>query len=96
MPEQSQTYSIVLRVRRATYEDAYVAVPVTDAILKQNEDGTSGINPEAFVVEAVRLSHDQRVEWRRETSEIEPHPIPGPKPEDRNCFDAFHDGPAKT
>ena len=40
MSERPKTYSIALRVRRVTHEDACVAVPVTDAIMRQNDDRT--------------------------------------------------------
>lgn len=90
MSEENKSYSVSLRVRRITYEDAYVAVPVTSAITKQKEDGTFGIDFESFVAEAIRISKDQRVEWKVESCQTEPHPTQGPKPEDRNSFDAFY------
>lgn len=89
MSEKQNTYSVALRVRRITYEDAYVAIPMTEAITKQNEDGSVGINVEAFLAEAIRISNDQRVEWKIESCETEPHPMQGPTPEDRQSFDAF-------
>lgn len=90
MTEQNKTYSIALRLRRTIYEDAYVAVPVTDAIVKPKEDGTYGLDFEAFVAEAIRLSGDPRVEWKIETTEVNAHPIQGPKPEDRQSFDGYY------
>ena len=90
MSEEQNTYSIALRVRRVTFEDAYIAVPVTDAIMKPKEDGTLGIDFEALVAEAIRISNDSRVEWRIESSHLEPHPLQGPKPDDRKSFDAFY------
>ncbi len=90
MSKKSDTVSIALRIRRVTYEDAYVAVPVTDAITKQNEDGSVGIDIEAFFAEAIRISKDPRVEWQIETCETEPHPTQGPTPDDRESFDAFY------
>lgn len=90
MEEKPKTYSLALRIRRTTYEDAYVAVPVTSTILKQKEDGTLGIDFEAFVAEAIRISEDPRVEWKVEEHKTEPHPIQGPLPEGRRNFDAFY------
>ena len=75
---------------RVTYEDAYVAVPVTDAITKQNEDGSAGIDTEAFFAEAIRISNDPRVEWKLEACETEPHPTQAPMPEDRQSFEEFY------
>lgn len=89
MSDEPKTYSIALRVRRITVEDAYVAVPVTDAIMKSKDDGTSTIDFEAFVTEAIRISNAPRVDWRMESSHSEAHPEQGPKPEDRRCLDAF-------
>jgi len=90
MREDPKTYSLSLRVRRITFEDAYVSVPVTSSITKPKDDGTLGIDFEAFVAEAVRISIDPRVEWKAEESRTEPHPMQGPKPEDRKSFDAFY------
>ena len=92
---ENKTFSIALRVRRVTYEDAYVAVPVTDKIMKKKEDGTHDIDFEAFVKEAVRISKDKRVEWKVESSTTEAHPIQQPLPEGRKSLDAFYDLPAK-
>jgi hypothetical protein len=90
MSEAPKTYSILLHVRRIIHEDAYVAVPVTDAIMMTKADGTAGIDPEALIAEAIRISTDPRVEWRQESSLTEPHPIQQPLPEDRTSFDAFY------
>jgi hypothetical protein len=81
--------SIQLRVRRVSYEDAYVAVPVTDAITEMQPDGTARINFEAFVAEAIRLCGDPRVQWQLESSEVVPHPEQGPLPDDRRRFDGY-------
>lgn len=91
MAEEAKTYSLALRVRRITFEDAYVAVPVTTDITKQNEDGTIGINAEAFFAEAIRISQDPRVEWKVEGSQSEPHPEQRDMPQGRRKFDAFYE-----
>jgi hypothetical protein len=85
-----ETSSILLRVRRTTVEDAYVAVPVTEAIVDVQPDGTGSINFEAFVAEALRLSGDPRVQWQIESTGVATHPEQGPLPEGRRCFDAYH------
>jgi hypothetical protein len=90
MSEEQKTYSIALRLRRVVYEDAYVAVPVTDAIIKANDDGTGSIDFEALVAEAIRIGESPGVEWRIEESHSEPHPVQGPRPEDRHTFDAYY------
>jgi hypothetical protein len=90
MNENPKTYSIMLRLRRVTVEDAYVAVPVTGSILVPDEEGTLRVNPDAFVTEAIRISGDPRVEWQVESTTTEPHPVQGPLPEGRRSFDAYY------
>jgi hypothetical protein len=90
MSGEEKTYSIALRVRRITYEDSYIAVPVTPEITQKNEDGTIGINAEAFFAEAIRISKDSRVEWKVEGSQSEPHSEQRDTPEGRRKYDAFY------
>ena len=90
MNEEPQTYSIALRLRRVTFEDAYVSVLVTDAIMQKKEDGSFGLDVDAFIAEAMRMGSDPRVEWKIESTEIEPHPVQGPKPDDRSYFDSYY------
>jgi len=94
MNEEQKTYSIALRVRRVTYEDAYVAVPVTSDITKSNADGSVGIDAEAFFAEAIRVSQDPRVEWKTESCQTEPHPEQRDLPDGRRKFDAFYSSEA--
>lgn len=93
MADNQNTYSIRLRLRRVTYDDAYIAVPVTTAILTQQEDGTFRIDPEALAREAMRIGTNPRVEWQVEETLVEPHPVQGPLPEGRECLDGFYDLP---
>ncbi len=90
MSEEEKTFSVMVRVRRVTQEDAYVAVPLTEAVTREKEDGSIGIDPDAILAEAVRVSQDQRVQWAVESSDTGPHPVQGPMPENRQCFDAFY------
>jgi hypothetical protein len=88
--ERAGETCIVLRLRRVIVEDAYVGVPVSDAIMKREPepDGTYRIDFEAFVREGVRLSADPRVDWRREDDvRTEIHPTQGPVPDGRVVFD---------
>jgi hypothetical protein len=89
MANEQITHSIVLRLRRVVYEDAYVAVPVTDTIIKTNEAGEGKIDFELFVAEAIRFGSDPRVEWKAESTSMEAHPLQVPTPDDRQSFDAF-------
>ncbi len=98
-PAAPESFSIAIRVRRVTYEDAYVAVPVTDKLMQKKPDGTlqlapdgtAHIDPDVLVAEAIRISQDQRVEWKIESSKTEPHPTQQPLPKDRKSFDAIID-----
>jgi hypothetical protein len=90
MADELMDPSILLRIRRVTYEDSFVAVPVTEGILKMEKDGTYKLDIDAFVAEALRISNDQRVEWKFESTQKEAHPIQMPKPEDRQLFDAYY------
>ncbi len=93
MTGEQKTVSITLRLRRVIYEDAYVAVPVTNAIIKVNEEGRGSIDFDAFVGEAIRIGEDARVEWKAEEMRIEAHPLQGPVPEGRFLFDAYYSEP---
>jgi hypothetical protein len=81
----------VLRLRRVIVEDAYVGVPVSEAIMKREPepDGTYRLDFDAFVREGVRLSADPRVDWRGEEvdARVEIHPTQGPVPDGRVVFD---------
>jgi hypothetical protein len=80
---------IVLRLRRTIVEDAYVAVPVTDAIMNEQPepDGSYRINFDAFVREAVRLSSSESVDWAIEEQTAVAHPTQQPIPDGRRVFD---------
>jgi hypothetical protein len=83
MGEEIKTHSIALRLRKTIFEDAYVSVPVTQEILKENEDGSFGIDFEKFVAEAIRISEDPSTDWRLETTQVDPHPVQSPRPDNR-------------
>jgi hypothetical protein len=72
-----------------THEDAYVAVPVTEAIMKREPepDGSHRIDFDAFVREAIRLSVDPKVDWQLEETAVVSHPTQQPLPEGRLRFD---------
>lgn len=91
--DESKTYSIALHLQRVVTEDAYVAVPVTAAIITANADGTGSIDYEAFVAEAIRISQSEGVDWKVEETRIEPHPVQSPLPEGRQMFDPYRSTP---
>ena len=85
-----ETYCISLRLRRTTVEDAYVNVPLTEAITKLVEDGSRRIDTDAFAREGIRLGQDARVQWQVEAATVECHPVQQARPEGRAALD-FHD-----
>jgi hypothetical protein len=95
MTDEGET-CIVMRLRRVIVEDAYVGVPVTEAIMKPEPepDGTYRIDFEAFTREAIRLGADAEVDWQREATETTTaiHPMQGPVPEGRVVFDVHRAG----
>ncbi len=71
-----------MRMRRIIFEDGYVAVPVTDRIVKDGK-----IDPEALMREAIALAQHPQVQWAYEGMTGEPHPTQCPVPEGRTVLD---------
>jgi len=86
-----ETYSIALRLRRITYEDAYIAVPVNDAIVRKAEDGSLRVDSQAMIAEGIRISQDGRVEWQVESTSTEVHPLQQAAPDGRYSFDPWRE-----
>ena len=87
-----RTYSVALRMRRVTYEDDYIAVPVTVTVMKEEADGSARLDTDALIAEAIRISENRQVEWRVESASAEPHPIQLPMPDGRTSYDPWRDG----
>jgi hypothetical protein len=87
------TYSVLLRLRRITIEDAYIAVPVTDAVVKEIEDGTFRIDSDALIAEGIKIGQDPRVDWQVELEKTKMHPIQQPIPDGRKKLDTYYDNP---
>ena len=90
MQNEPKTCSFALHLRRTIQQDAFVAVPLTGAIMKRNEDGTSSIDFEAFVAQAVLIGESDGVDWQIEDSTTQAHPVQCPLPAGRRSFDAFY------
>ena len=69
-------------------------MPVTAKLTETRQDGTVGINAEAFLVEALIVSQSPNVEWGIENCEVTPHPEQRDAPEGRRRFDSFYTGDA--
>jgi hypothetical protein len=77
---------IQVRVRRITIEDAFVAVPITSAVTKEEPDGSVHVDGAAVFREAVRIAADPSAQWQAESVEIVVHPMQCPRPEDRELL----------
>ncbi len=83
MSDEKPTYSISLRLRRTIQQDCYVSVMVNDALVKQNEDGSFGIDTDKFFAEGIKLGADENADWQQETTVVEVHPIQMARPDGR-------------
>ncbi len=80
---------IRLRLRRVVVEDAYVAVPLTAEIMRDEPepDGSHRLDFDRFAQAAVALSGNAGVDWRAEERTTQVHPTQGPVPEGRVVYD---------
>src|SRR5262249_51943881 len=84
----SEHTCIVLRLRRVTVADAYVAVPVDRALNDVAEpDGKFRVDFDKFVAGGKQFSKEPCVQWLVETETLDPPPTQGPVPEGRTVFD---------
>jgi hypothetical protein len=79
--DEDRIYSISLRLRRVTYEYAFVKVPVTDAVIDQQPDGSGRLNGKRVFDVGVELGRSSEVVWYPEEQSIEPHPLQTPPPQ---------------
>jgi hypothetical protein len=77
---------IQLRLQRTIQEDAYISIPWTEAIMSKKADGTLELDTEKLVALAIETGNKPGVEWKQENLVINPHPIQGPKPDERKIF----------
>jgi len=92
MSSNEKTFSIAFRLRRIVYEDAYVSIPVTEAVMKSEPeaDGTRRLDTDKLIAEAIALGKNEAAEWCVEETQTTPHPVQQPKPEVRNALDGFY------
>jgi hypothetical protein len=74
--ESPTPYSISVRLRRVTTEEAYVSVPVDRGIVRDapDADGSLRIDTDKLWSEAIRLAV-QSDRWSVEGRQVTPHPI---------------------
>jgi hypothetical protein len=80
MDEPIPTYSISLRLRKTTTEEAFVRVPVTGELIVWQADGTGRIDSDKLIHRAIEIGKDSGIGWQREGEVVEPHPIQTPPP----------------
>ena len=85
----SETYSVLVHLQRTVVLDAYVSVPVTEELLRQEADGSHRLNTDKLFAAARELGNDRRVDWQVESSDTQVHGIQKPLPEDRVTFNPF-------
>lgn len=90
MSEEINMCSVLVRVQKVTYEDAYISVPLVGDVIKINPDNSTEMDMDAFTEQAIRISENEKVAWKIESITTDLHPIQGPKPEDREQFDGYH------
>ena len=83
MPEY--TYSVSWRLQRITTEYAYVSVPITDDVTKNDETGVRRIDVEKMVQRALALGQVSNLHWHPEDKQIQMHPVQkAPDPGERS------------
>ncbi|MFC5006626.1 hypothetical protein ACFPIJ_53495 [Dactylosporangium cerinum] len=85
MPPPDATYSIVVRVRRVTTEDAYIRVPVTDAVVaaELDADGHRHLDGGKVMAEARRLAETGAGAWQVQEQAVDLHPVQNTPPDGR-------------
>jgi len=77
-------------LRRVIHEDAYVSLLIDEKVIRLLEDGTSTIDLEKFVAEAIRISAAPGVDWQVESIQTDAHPTQAVRPADRRVMDSFY------
>jgi hypothetical protein len=75
LPEGEAPYFVSLRLRRLTYEYAYINVRDVDSVVKPDEQGVNRIDGGELTRKAIEISQGPDVVWHREQQIIEPHPL---------------------
>lgn len=80
---------IAIRLRRTIHQDAYLRVPLTEALRKKTpeEDGSYPLDTDALFAEATRMGELSAIEWQVEESSAAVHPLQRAAPEGRVTYD---------
>jgi hypothetical protein len=80
---EKKTFSISVRLRRTITEEAFVLVPVTEAVKqdKPDEEGRFSLDADKVMNAAINLGSDPATRWKQEGPAIvEVHPIQSAPP----------------
>ena len=78
---------VSLRLRRITFEYAYINVRSVDIVVKPDEQGVNCIDDGELTRKAIEMSQNPEVVWYREQPIIEPHPLQNAPNE--SCLDGI-------
>ena len=79
---QAKTYSVSVRLRRTTVEEAFVSVPITREMWKAPDDqGRVFLDGDKVMAEALVMGSDPETVWvLEEEPKVVHHPIQKPPP----------------
>jgi hypothetical protein len=77
---QARSLSISFRLRRTTAEAVHVSVPITEELMRPNDEGEGmKLDVEKIVKAAIELGKSESTKWEVEGEpQIEPHPLQTP------------------
>jgi hypothetical protein len=75
IPDEEVPSFVSLRLRRVTFEYAYINVPGVDIVAKPDEQGVIRIDGGELTRKAIEMSQSPEVVWYREQEIIEMHPL---------------------
>ncbi len=75
IPEGEAPDFVSLRLRRVTFEYAYINVRCVNRVVKHDEQGVNCNDGGELTRKAIEMSQNPAVVWYREQQIIEPHPL---------------------
>ncbi len=81
--------SVQVHLRRIILEDAYVAVPITRDMVKQDPDGNNQIDVDMMLAQALSTGERLEVEWAVESTQTTVHPTQCTQPAHRQVFNPY-------
>ena len=76
---KAESLSVSVRLRRLKTETAHVSVPITEEVMRSDENGGRKLDSDKILEAALQLGKLEATEWEMEEEpEIQPHPIQTP------------------